>query len=197
MKRKFLEDLGIEKEYIDKILDENGRDIENAKGELETVKSELNAANDTIVERDKQLKSLKESVGDNETLTQKIVDLEQKNKDDAAKHKAELESLKINNAIDKALITFKAKTPKAVKAMLEMESIKLDKDGNVTGIDEQIKALSGAEDTKYLFDSTTPKLKGTQPGHGAEDDDNLNTDISKMSYTEMCAYLEKNPDATI
>ncbi|MDO4301249.1 MAG: phage scaffolding protein [Clostridia bacterium] len=195
MKRKFLEDLGIEKENIDKILDENGRDIENAKGELETVKSELNTANNTIAERDKQLKSLKESVGNNEALTQKIADLEQKNKDDAAKHKAEMDNLKINNAIDKSLMSFKAKTPKAVKAMLDMESVKLDKDGNITGIDEQIKALSESEDTKYLFENSAPVLRGTQPGHGADDDDNSNTE--KMTYSEMCAYLESNPDAKV
>ena len=44
MKRKFLEDLGLEKEVIDKILDENSADIGRAKGELETVKNQLEAA---------------------------------------------------------------------------------------------------------------------------------------------------------
>lgn len=38
MKRKFLEDLGIEKETIDKILDEAGSDLEKARGDYETLK---------------------------------------------------------------------------------------------------------------------------------------------------------------
>ena len=35
MKRKFLEDLGVEKDVIDKILDEAGADIEKTKAELD------------------------------------------------------------------------------------------------------------------------------------------------------------------
>ncbi len=33
MKRKFLEDMGLEKEQVDKILDENSQDIGKAKGD--------------------------------------------------------------------------------------------------------------------------------------------------------------------
>ena len=40
MKRKFLEDLGLEKEVIDKILDEAGTDLEKTKGDYETLKKE-------------------------------------------------------------------------------------------------------------------------------------------------------------
>lgn len=194
MKRKFLEDLGIEKKTIDKIMAENGKDIENAKDDYATVKAELDTANTTIAERDKQLKELRDSAKDNEELTKKITELEQKNKDDVAKHTKELNELKINAAVEKALANYKAKTPRAVKAMLDMEKIKLDKDGNITGIEEQVKAIAEADDTKYLFDSTAPKLKGTQPGYGADDDD---PKTEEMTYSEMCAYLEANPDAQI
>ena len=34
--------------------------------------------------------------------------------------------------------------------MLDMENIKFDEDGNITGIDEQVKAIAEAEDTTYL-----------------------------------------------
>ena len=34
MKRSFLEELGLEKDVIDKIMDENGKDVEKAKGSL-------------------------------------------------------------------------------------------------------------------------------------------------------------------
>lgn len=194
MKRKFLEDLGIEKESVDKIMAENGKDIESAKSDYESIKEELDKANSTIAERDNQLKELKDSAKDNEELIQKIANLEQKNKADAAKHKAELDEFKINAAVETTLSNFKAKTPKAVKAMLDMEKIKLDKDGKVTGIDEQVKAIAEAEDTKYLFDSVMPKLKGTQPGYGSDEDD---PKTEEMTYSEMCAYLEANPDAQI
>ena len=195
MERNFLEDLGLEKEVVDKIMAENGKDIENAKANYDELKAELKTANATIADRDNQLKELKGSAKGNEDLTAKIAELEKQNKDEAKNHKAEIESLKINNAIDKALATFKAKTPKAVTAMLDMENIKFDEDGNITGIDEQLKTLLEAEDTKYLFSDDKPNFKGTQPGFSP--DNNENFDTSKMTYSQMCAYLEKNPDAKI
>lgn len=55
MKRKFLEDLGLEKEVIDKIIAENGSDIEAEKAKtveattkLESANSQLKEANNTI-----------------------------------------------------------------------------------------------------------------------------------------------------
>ena len=35
MQRKFLEDMGLEKDVIDKIMSENGKDIESTKHKLE------------------------------------------------------------------------------------------------------------------------------------------------------------------
>jgi len=55
MKRDFLKELGLDDEAINKIMAENGKDINNAKGEsekvaaeLEQAKAELNAANETL-----------------------------------------------------------------------------------------------------------------------------------------------------
>ena len=79
MKRKFLEDLGLEKEVIDKILDENSADIGRAKGELETVKNQLEAAQQAIAERDTQLETLQNSVGDNQELQEQISQLQAEN----------------------------------------------------------------------------------------------------------------------
>lgn len=45
MKRKFLEDLGLEKEAIDKIMAENGNDVNAAKADYEALKQQLEAAN--------------------------------------------------------------------------------------------------------------------------------------------------------
>ena len=48
MKRKFLEDLGIEKEAIEKIMAENGADIERAKGDTEALKTQLNETQEKL-----------------------------------------------------------------------------------------------------------------------------------------------------
>lgn len=55
MKRDFLKELGLDEDAINKIMAENGKDINNAKGEsekvaaeLEQAKTELKAANETL-----------------------------------------------------------------------------------------------------------------------------------------------------
>lgn len=169
------------KDYVPKV------DFDNDNSEINTLKS-------TIKDRDKQIEEIKEKAGDNEELKNQITTLQNDNKAAAEKYKSEIEALKISNAVDMALTNAGAKTLKACKALLDMDSIKLDKDGKVTGLNEQIKAISEADDTKYLFDSGTPALRGTQLGHGTDDTE---VDTSKMNYTELCAYLEANPDAKI
>ena len=59
LKREFLEGLGLEKEVIDKIMTENGNDINKSKADYDEVKTQLDTANKTIKERDKQIEGLK------------------------------------------------------------------------------------------------------------------------------------------
>ena len=87
MKRKFLEDLGLEKDAIDKIMAENGNDVNAAKADYETLKQQLDTVNTQIQERDKQLETLRKSSGDNEALQEQITNLQAENK--AAKEKYE------------------------------------------------------------------------------------------------------------
>lgn len=163
------------------------------KADLDNANSENAALKSTIKDRDKQLKEIEKNVGDNEELKNQIAKLKKDNAEAAEKHNAEMRNLKIDNAVETALIKSRTKTTKAVRALLDMDKIDLDKEGNVTGITEQLKALVEGEATKYLFESSTPTLKGTQLGYGVDD----TPDTSKMNYTELCAYMEANPGAEI
>lgn len=66
--------------------------------------------------------------------------------------------MKIDFAVEKALTGAKAKNIKAVKALLELGEAKLDKDGNVKGLDEQIEKLRSGDDTKFLFEALMAKM---------------------------------------
>lgn len=199
MKRKFLEDLGLEKEVIDKILDENSADIGKAKGEVETITSERDKLKTDLADRDKQLEELKKV--DAEALQSKIEELQAENKAKDETHAAEMKQLKIDAAVTAALTAAKAKNDIAVKALLELdpEKIELLEDGTVKGLDDQIKKLTESEDTKFLFDTSTKKttMKGAKPGETGKEDPDNKVDISKMSYEELAAYLDENPDAEI
>ena len=206
MKRKFLEDMGLEKEQVDKILDENSQDIGKAKGDSEKIQKDLDAANaeveslkGQISDRDKQLETLKNSTGDVEGMKQEIAKLQADNKAKDDAHAAEIKQLKIDAAIDSALTGAKAKNNTAVKALLkDLDKAELADDGTIKGLAEQIEALQKSD--AYLFDTTIKKktqVKGAKPGESGNDDGDHEVDTSKMTYSELAAYMAEHPDAEI
>ena len=205
MTRKQLEDLGLTKEQVDSVMKINGDDIENAKGtastEIKNLQTEVEGLKTQVSDRDKQLETLKTSAGDNAELKKQIEDLQTENATAKANHESELNQLKINFAVEKALTGAKAKNIKAVKALLELEDAKLDKDGNVKGLAEQIEKLTTGDDTKFLFEAQKQQynFKGFQPGVSGENKpgEGEKVDFSKMSYDELTAYMEATPDAQI
>lgn len=208
MTRKQLEDLGLTKEQADSIIKINGDDIENAKSasaaEIKNLQTEVDGLKTQVGDRDKQLETLKASAGDNADLKKQIEDLQTENATAEANHESELNQLKIDFAVEKALTGAKAKNIKAVKALLELEDAKLDKDGNVKGLAEQIEKLTSGDDTKFLFEAQKQtkqqqNFKGFQPGASGEQKpgEGEKVDFSKMSYDELTAYMEANPDAQI
>lgn len=208
MTRKQLEDLGLTKEQADSVMKINGDDIENAKGtaatEIKNLQTEVDGLKTQAGDRDKQLETLKASAGDNADLKKQIEDLQTENATAKANHESELNQLKIDFAVEKALTGAKAKNIKAVKALLELDDAKLDKDGNVKGLAEQIEKLTSGDDTKFLFEAQKQtkqqqNFKGFQPGASGEQKpgEGEKVDFSKMSYDELTAYMEANPDAQI
>lgn len=147
-----------------------------------------------VAERDKQLETLKASAGDNEELKKQIEDMKKQNADQEKAHKAELAQLKLDNAIDAALTAAGAKNGKAVKALIDISKVKLGEDGKLTGWDDQIKAIQKSD--AYLFNVQQKNtFKGFQPGASGDNKPEANVDLSKMTYEELAAYIESNPDA--
>lgn len=68
MKRSFLEELGLDKDQINKIMDENGRDINAKTEEITALKDELNKTKDNV-------NSLEEKANKAEKLQDKLSDL--------------------------------------------------------------------------------------------------------------------------
>lgn len=207
MKRKFLEEMGLEKEQVDKILDENSQDIGKAKGDFDTVQQKLETANTEITtlkgqlaDRDKQLDTLKKSTGDVDDLKKQISTLQTENKTKDEQHAAEIKQLKVDSAVNAALTAAKAKNLVAVKALLkDLDKAEILEDGSIKGLSEQIDALIKAEDSKFLFDTSSKKnkLKGTEPGQSGDDDDDNKVDTSKMTYSELAKYMAEHPEAKI
>lgn len=183
MKEKLIA-LGFSEEQVNQVLDlfkgyvppERFNEVNEAK---------KNAEN-TISERDKQLAELKKSVGDNDELKKQIEALQLENKTTKEKFEADLNQMRISNAIDSALTGAGAKNIKAVKALLDLEKIKLDGE-KVTGIDDQLKTLLSADDSKFLFNvKTENQPTGMKAGEGGKIPDKP---VNEMNYSERVAYL--------
>ena len=144
----------------------------------------------------KQLGALQKESGNLDDLKQQIQKLQDDAKESEKVHAAEINTLKINNAVDQALMSEKALNMKAVKALLDLEKAELDESGTVKGLADQIKKLKDAEDSKFLFGSSAPNIKGAKPGESGNEDADKGMTIDKfrkMSPSERHDYAIKNP----
>lgn len=158
MNKEKLIEMGLTEELATSVMKElDGNYIPKAR--FNEVNTELKQAKDQVKERDSQLETLKKNVGDSEELKKQIEVLQNDNKTKDEAHAAEIKQIKIDAAVDKALADAKAKNPKAVKALLDLAKAEISDDGTIKGLDAQIKTLSEAEDSKFLFDTDNTQNK--------------------------------------
>lgn len=151
MKRDFLKNLGIEdKDIIDKILDENSADIGRAKGELDTYKNKVTDLENDIKTKEATIATLQTKADSVEGLTQQISQLETDKTNLTNELNTKVTEIKKGHAIEGKIRDAHGKNIKAIKALLDMDKITYEND-TLGGIDEQLTALSSAEDSAMLF----------------------------------------------
>lgn len=154
MKRKFLEDLGIEKEAIEKIMAENGADIERTKGDTEALRTQLN-------ETQEKLKSF-EGV-DVAELKGKITDLTNEIATNKADYEKKIADRDFNDLVKGIASEYKARDIKAVMPFLDVEALKSSKNQ-----DKDIRAAFDGivKEQSYLFESNkkVPYVVSSTPG---------------------------------
>ena len=148
------------------------------KSRLDEVIAERDNAKNDHAEVLKQLGALQKETGNVDELKQKITDLENTAKETQKTHDAEIKQLKIDNAVETALLGAKALNTKAVKALLNMENAELQEDGTIKGLDNQIAKLQ--ESDGYLFGSSKPQVKGAKNGESSDEDDKSAMTIEKL-----------------
>lgn len=149
MKRDQLKELGLKEDQIDKIMALNGADIEKAKGTAAEANEQITALKNQLGERDKDLKKLKGQAKDSEELTNQIKGLQDKYNKDTEALKAQLQQGKLNFSVERSLNKAGVRNVKAIKGLLDMNTIKLDKDGQLSGLDEQVQSIKKSD--PYLF----------------------------------------------
>lgn len=180
-----------------KVSDEIGKNFV-ARADFNTLNTEKKALADTVKDRDKQLEALKASTGNIDAFKTQIAALQADNAKAAKDHEAEIKRLKIDTAVELALVAAKAKNIKAVKALLDLEKAELDENGSVKGLTDQIKKLSEAPDSGFLFETSDKKndFKGFKPGEksdGKPDGITLEK-LRAMSAAERYDFSVKHPE---
>lgn len=152
MKRKFLEDLGLEADVVEKIMIESGKDTTALKAKVDDLTEQVNVKNTTIAEKNKKIAELEKV--DVEAIKQEQFELGK------AEGSKEIEEFKKQNAIDKVYEQkfevdgkkYKVKDRKGLQGYLNNEKIKYEND-KVTGLVEQFAEI--VKTSPYLFETDT------------------------------------------
>jgi hypothetical protein len=197
MKKEEFIALGISAELAAKAEKESEKELEGyvQKTKLDTVEAENKTLKQSVADRDKQLETLRASAGDNEALKKQIEAMKQQNADQEKAHKAELAQMRLDNAVETALTAAGAKNTKAVRALLDLTKVKLGEDGKLAGWEEQMTAVQKSDPYLFADKKAKPALRGFQPGASGDVKPGTKVDMSKMTYEELAAYVENNPDA--
>ena len=120
-----------------------------------------------LADRDKAIAALKQSAGDNETLTKQLGDLQTKYKTDTEALQSRISQNALNAALDLGITKAKGKNSKAVKALLDTSKLSLKDDGTVDGLDAALDTLKKSD--AYLFDQVETKPEGNGFHSGTPD----------------------------
>ncbi len=159
------------------------------KDKFDAKNQEVKDLQGQLKDRDEQLNALKDV--DPNKLKQEIADLQEENENTKNEYEEKLQNQAFEHALSNALTGAKVKNAKAVKALLDTETIKLDGD-KLLNLDDQLEALK--ESDAYLFEQdeqTEPPKPSFTTGQHQKGGTTKN--IADMSYQELADLKSSNP----
>lgn len=165
--RKFLSALGIEADKIDEIINAHSETVEALKAERESYRGDAEKYAKVKEDLDKANEKLKEYAKD-DTYKVKYDAL----KEDFDTYKKGIETEKTNTSKKSAYkellkeIGISDKRIDAVAKLVELDKIKLDKDGKIDGAEDLKKSLSEEWADFIVKDGTQGAGAATPPGNG-------------------------------
>lgn len=112
---------------------------------------------DELAVKEKRIQELADTIKNFEGVDVKQLQADVENW--KTKYSQDLESARLESAIKLAIAKSGTRSEKALMGMLDKDAIKIDKDGKITGLDEQIEAIKKSDG--FLFKAAEPnKPKG-------------------------------------
>lgn len=147
MKREDLQKIeGITKEQVDSIMNLHQTDVTDWNKKIQDKDTEIKTKDTKITELSDTVKKF-DGVD--------VVKLQQDVKDWEKKYQDDLTSAKKEAAIKLAIAEAKPKSEKALMAFLDTDIVKLNDDGTVTGLKEQLENIR--KDNDFLFEDDDPQ----------------------------------------
>lgn len=161
MNKEFLKEFGLNQDAIDKIMAENGKDVETFRQQVSALGTDKKNLEQQLAGANRQIEDFKGM--DVEGIRKAAEEYKAKFEAAEAKARADVEKLQFDYALNAALSGAKARDARAVTALLDMESLKLN-NGEIIGLKDQLEKLKAEKD--FLFegegDEGIPRIvKGT------------------------------------
>lgn len=173
MKKEELLEIGLTEEQANKVFAMNGQDVEREKAKTTAAKADLADVRGELSTAKTELETLKASSGDASAIQQQLTELQAKYDKDTGDLKGQLADRDYADAISRAIsgkgLKFSSKSAeRAFTAALKEQKLEL-KDGELTGLDDFIKAQKEADPEAFAPDKAPPRFvtgSGSGGGHG-------------------------------
>lgn len=152
MQREFLKNLGLSDEAIDKVMAENGKDVNDIKTQLNTAETERESYKSQVEERDTQISQLKTNNTDNAELQKQLTDLQSQIQTKDSDATQQLSAAKKEFAVKLALKDSGTVNSDILFGQVNMDNVVIQDDGKISGLDDQVATFKEA--MPYLFQST-------------------------------------------
>lgn len=183
MERKFLEELGLEKEAIDKVMAEHGKGVNAAKSEVETKDTELASLKEQLGLANQQIESFKDL--DVEGIKKAAEEYKTKFEETKQQSQKEIENLKFEHMLESKLVNAGAKNVKAAKVLLNIEELRNSSNQEV----DIEKAISTVKETDpYLYKDSDPVGTGGSMGNTGK---TKAITMTKEQFVEL-PYIERD-----
>lgn len=191
MKREFLKGLGLEDTVIDKIMDENGKDINKINEKVKTLETEVNNTKELLTNANKEIDSYKSM--DIDAIKKSAEDYKTKFETAEKDYQAKITQMEYDNKLDKFVGTLNLKNDiykKEVISRIKEKKLKFDGD-TLLGGEEFVKGFK--EQYAEAFNDTKPKptFSDSTPGSNATVTKEA---FNKMSYKERVALKNEQPN---
>ena len=168
MKKDALLAMGLTEELAEKAAAAFGEELKGfvPKSRFDEVLEERNSLRAAGLETAERMAALETAAGERDELAHRLEALEAEARQRDEEHAAGLRSLALENAIRLALTD--AQDAALAAGLIDRGQLELDGDGNVSGLDEQVRALREAKPFLFRAPAGAGFTLGAAPAPGGE-----------------------------